>query len=272
MTVYIEYVLIDNFFIDYFLLKGAFYITNVKVKAIRLIAVSFLGAVISLFYPFLSKIKWLEILLKIPVGLLIVYLGGRYRNKREYFITFMLFLLFTFSVGGAITGIFYIFDIDLHKEYLIATIFIPACLMIEICVCFVKYTIKRKHVKDGTFLCKLKLNGKEITAEGFFDTGNGLYYNNLPVIVCSKKVAFKLMGNGLPKIFFIQVATVIKKDKMPAFTIDFLEIYTGDTPNIFKNITVVIGKNFGVGYDLILHPDLAGGQNDVFNRENKKIS
>ncbi|MBP5466574.1 MAG: sigma-E processing peptidase SpoIIGA, partial [Clostridia bacterium] len=54
MTVYVEYVLIDNFFIDLMLFNTAFKITGQKVSRMRLILCSAFGAAFAFFYPLIT--------------------------------------------------------------------------------------------------------------------------------------------------------------------------------------------------------------------------
>ena len=54
MTVYIEYVLIDNFIIDYLLLKTSLALSGVMVKRARLFFCAFLGAGFALLLPVIS--------------------------------------------------------------------------------------------------------------------------------------------------------------------------------------------------------------------------
>ena len=57
MIVYIEYVLIDNFIIDYLMLKATFNLTGMPVKKRRLFLCAFLGAAIALMYPLMQSFR-----------------------------------------------------------------------------------------------------------------------------------------------------------------------------------------------------------------------
>ena len=82
MTVYIEYVLIDNFVIDYLLLKTTFSLARAKVKRGRLAVCATLGAAISLFYPLIEGVLAVSIPLKFCVGLLLVSLARKHQSLK----------------------------------------------------------------------------------------------------------------------------------------------------------------------------------------------
>ena len=55
MTVYVEYVLINNFIIDYVLLYLSQLLAKKHVKKTSTLIASFIGAIISLVYPLVEK-------------------------------------------------------------------------------------------------------------------------------------------------------------------------------------------------------------------------
>lgn len=257
MTVYIEYVIIDNFVIDYLLLKAAFTLTNTSVVKGRLFFCAFLGAAVALVYPLLQLHALLLSAIKIVTGLLIALLAADYKSVKHYYINAALFITLTFATGGAVIGIFNLAGLDYSAEFSVAFMILPAYAVIKALTAVAKYIYRRKDIVARTYPCELVLNDKTVRTDGFLDTGNMLYDGDSPVIVCNKEVAFKLIDKTLPKIKRIECNTVNGKSVMPALKLTAVKIYSGDNPNIIYNVTLAVTRSpVGTGYGVILHPAL----------------
>ena len=258
MTVYIEYVLIDNFAIDFFLLKATFSLTRKRVPRWRLLLCAVLGAGIALVFPLVQVHTVILSLIKTAAGFLIILLAAEYSSFKDFYVNAALFLGLTFALGGAITGIYSLLGVDPSSEFSIAAMALPAYVLLKAVTATVKYIYRRKDIISAVYEIEMTVNGVAVKANGFFDTGNALYDGDSPVIVCGKKFAEKFIKDSIPKIKHIYYGTVSGRDRMLAFKIDNLKIYIGDKPNIFNNVTLgVAKKNVGTGYDVILHPALA---------------
>ena len=272
MTVYIEYVLIDNFLIDYILLKATFALTKTNSSRGRLFFAAFLGSLFALFYPLIEGVGFIAVLYKIVTGLLLIAIGAKSFSLRAYYINALIFFLFTFLVGGVIIGIFNIFNVKIEGEILIALIFIPVYFIIRIMSAIIKYFYRKKSVFSFVFNVEIK-NGKTlIKVNGFVDSGNTVYDGEKPVIFCSKTLAKKLVG-GNPistKIKKLKVKTINGESQKTAFIIDEIKIYILDEPNIFKKVTVcVVDERAFDGYELLLHPKMT--EVCYENKDNGKV-
>lgn len=257
MTVYIEYVIIDNFVIDYLLLKAAFTLTNTPVRKGRLFFCAFFGAVAALVYPLLQLHALLLAAIKIVTGLLIALLAADYKNVKHYYINAILFITLTFATGGAIMGIFNLVGLSYSTEFSVAFMILPAYAVIKAITAVIKYIYRRKDVAARTYPCELVLNGKTIKTDGLLDTGNMLYDGDSPVIVCNKEIAIKLIDKTLPEIKRIECNTVNGKSFMPALKLTAVKIYSEENRNIIYNVTLAVTRSpIGTGYGVILHPAL----------------
>ena len=276
MTVYIEYVIIDNLVIDYLLLKATFAITGISVLRRRLFFCALFGAAVALLYPLLSAHVIISVAVKVLAGLLIVLLAAKYGTVKGYVINTAVFFGLTFLTGGAIIGVFNILGLNYSAEYSVALMFIPAYLLIRGLTEVVKFVYRRKTIAAFTYKTEITLGGKTITASGFMDTGNGLYDGENPVIFCKKSVFGKLIdgSNLTAKIKKIRVDTVNGDKYYPSVKIDLLKIYILEKVNIYNNVTLaVVGENVGEGDDLILHPALMEDENEVkSNAKSQKVS
>jgi len=276
MTVFIEYVLIDNFVIDYMILKATFLITGFPCSKGRLFLCAFLGSLFALFYPMLKIGTILLTVIKILFGMLLVLLAVKKISLKRYYVTALIFILLTFLTGGAIIGLSSIFGVSLGSEFLISTIIFIVALTMKLLTKIIKYVYRQKNVKAFTYRVGIEIGANKIDCVGFLDTGNGLYDGESPVIVCDKKFIknFNLDVKALKNIKELDFQTVDGKSRMISLKTDKVLIYNGDKLNIFNNVTLCVAKGgVGTGYDVILHPELLEDRYDnSTNQQTEKVS
>ncbi len=254
MTVYIEYVLIDNFVIDYLLLKYAYRLTGVKTNKFRLILSAVFGAVFSLIYPMLAGKGILFSLVKICLGMVLVVLGAPFSKLKNVYVTTAVFYLLTFALGGTITAITTAFNIE-SSETLISLIILPAYLLLYSLGEVIKHIYRRKNVESFTYNVRLTLGNKSVTASGFLDTGNNAYFNESPMIFCSLNTFNKLIEGGkIPKTYSTVISTLSGSQKKTVVILDMIEIYIKGDKNIISNVAACITKT--LNGQVILHPDM----------------
>jgi len=258
MTVYIEYVIINNVIIDYLMLKATFLLTGNPLLKRRLFLCAFLGGIIALVYPVLEINQTILTLVKIASGLLIVLLASEYKSAKSFYINAVIFFFYTFITGGVIIGVFNIFAIDYQTEFIVASIVIPVYLVLKALAQVKDYFFRRKNVESLIYKVQLCLKNQTLVAKGFLDTGNSLLDNGEPVILCDKHFAKKLIAENIAKIKFkkIEISTATGKRQNLAFKLDRLLLYTLDKEHIFNNVTVCISHLNFRDYSVILHPDL----------------
>ncbi len=259
MTVYIEYVIIDNLIIDYMILKATFALTGKTVTRSRLFLCAFLGVAVALLYPLISVSGVILTAVKIFSGLLIVLCAGRYKDFREYYISVTVFFVYTFITGGAIIGLFNLFGLNYASEYSVSLMALPVGIVINALSAVIRFIYRRKEVRALIYKVSLTLNGKTVFASGFMDTGNALYDGERIVIVCDKRFFTEFIGDGVLKVKLkkIKVGTVNGDKLNSAAELDLFKIYIKDEPNIFNKVTLCVAEgSVGEGYDLILHPAL----------------
>lgn len=261
MVVFVEYVLIDNLIIDYLMLKATFNLTGITINKRRLFLCAFFGAIVSLVYPLLSSLVVLESLLKIFSGLLMVLLASSYKSLKSYYINAVIFFCFTFLTGGAILGVFSLFNIEPSGEVSVALMVIPVYLILKGLTQVVQYFFSRSTVATFTYKVKVKAFDKTTTLRGFLDTGNNLFDGDNPVVVCDKRVFMSILGDNIAKAKLkrLEIITASGKSRNFCFELDQLILYIDDKENKFNNVTLCLSnKNCGEDFDLILHPQLLG--------------
>lgn len=272
MTVYIEYVLIDNFLIDYLLLKATFSTTGISVRKGRLFLCAIFGAVTAIVYPLFENFYILQTIFKIFSGLLIVLIAVKFSSVKSYVINALIFFLYTFLMGGAIIGIYNLLNIPYQTEISVAFMVIPVYLLITGMERAIKYLYRRREIMKLTVKVELEFSNKKVALNGFYDTGNGVYDGDSPVIFCTKKTFTEIVGDNLlrAKLKKICIFTVNGETENFAVSLDKIKIYNKDEPNIYNNVTLCATKNsVGDGYDVILHPALM--ESDYENQNYRKV-
>ncbi len=276
MTVFIEYVLIDNFIIDYLMLKASLLLSANTVSRGRLLFCAFLGAIFALFYPLITVHSVLLTAIKICFGLLLVLLAGKFKSKKDYYVTAVTFFTYTFLTGGAIIGIFNILGLPYSSEISIAIMVVPVYFVFSGVTSVIKFLYRQKNVASYIVDVEITAFGTTKKARGFYDTGNELYDGDNPVIVCNKNFAKDFLGGDIKDLKFktLSVSTVNGIEKNIAFNISQIKIYNLQNVNIFNNVTLCVAKQkVGRNYDIILHSALMeGGKNEQANTQTKKIS
>ncbi len=275
MTVYIEYVLIDNFIIDYLMLKASFLLTASSESRARLLFCAFLGAIFALFYPLISVHSVILTLIKVCFGLLLVLLAGKFKRKKDFYVTAIVFFVYTFATGGAIIGVFNLFGIPYSSEVSVALMVIPVYFIFTAITKVAKFLYRQKDVNCYIHDVEITAFKTTIKCKGFFDTGNELYDGDKPVIVCDKKLAKTFLEKNIAnlKLKKITVNTVNGERENIAFDISEIKIYYLNKVNIFNNVTLcVTSQSVGRNYDIILHSALKENCNEQANIKAEKAS
>ncbi len=270
MTVYIEYVLIDNFVIDFMLLKLTLQILGYRPKLARLFLCALLGAVLSLVTPLMYFNLILLTVFKILSGILIFCFSTKFTSAKDFYRGTLFFFFLTFLLGGTIIGVYNIFNLDYNSEFSVATIILPAYFLVKITKSLITYFYKRKNIETNAYFVSIKVKDKKIDLKGFVDTGNMLYDGDNPVIIIGVKNAQKLL-DGFPKIKYLEYGTVSGPAKMTVIENAIVEIYSDKGERIINRASVGVSKeNIGSEYEVILHPDTLKERKYV--GYNKKVS
>ncbi len=265
VAVYIEYVLLDNIIIDYLLLKYTFKLLGGESGFWRLFFCACMGAAFAALLPLVSLPLWASLPIKALFAAGLVWAAGKFGTKRSYFLSLAVFHLYTFLLGGSVTGIFNLFSLPLDREYSVGLVILAAYLLVKLMHKGVRLLYRRKNVFAYVSDCEISFRGRTVRAKGFLDTGNRLYdrETEAPVVICSKSVAFELSDNLRVKLGGkpLKIATAAGTDEITVFKIDSLKIYRGDKANIFNNVLLGVAKTAfrDGGYDLILHSEMIGG-------------
>ena len=274
MTVYIEYVIIDNVIIDFLVLKATFVFTGLPYLGRRLFLCAFLGACVALVFPLIEINGLILTSLKIMSGLLVLLLANSYKSFNAFFRCSIIFFLLTFLSGGAVTGLYNLLGISLGTESVVASVVLPVYLVLKLLSRTIIYLCKRVNINKFCYDVKLFYKDKSITAKGFLDTGNNLYDGENAVILCSSDFAKEFLGDRILTTKFnkLKVSTVAGEKTNLCFKVDKFVLYIENKEHIFNYITVCIADFNSDEYQIILHPALLKEKNGIeYNKPFQKV-
>ena len=108
MTIYIDVILIENLLINYIILFATAVVLKLKVKHVRLILASLVGAI----YTIISYVSGLRIysnfLLKLILSIIIIYIAFNPQNLKKTLKFTLIFYLTSFVFGGAAFALIYV--------------------------------------------------------------------------------------------------------------------------------------------------------------------
>jgi stage II sporulation protein GA (sporulation sigma-E factor processing peptidase) len=205
MTIYIDVVLIENLIMNFIILLATGIILKEKIKIIRLLSASLLGAI----YSVVSYMSILEIyssiILKVILSILIVYIAFNPQNMKKMWKDILLFYLTSFVFGGAAFALIYIVkpqEILMKNGLFLGTYPLKTIVLgtiVAFTIIITAFTVVKSKITKKDMFCEIEieLNGEKIETTAMLDTGNLLKepISNTPVIV----VEHTLLYGCIPK-------------------------------------------------------------------------
>ena len=203
MTIYIDIIIVENLIMNYIILYATGLISKSKISHVRIFLASAIGAIYTII-EYISKLDiYSNILVKIILSIIIVYVAFYPQNIKKMFKQLILFYLTTFTFGGVATYLIYVLkpqNIVIKNgmyvgTYVLKVIFIGAIVGTIVLVMAFRFAKNKITKKDMICKVKIKLNGGEIILNSMVDTGNMLKepLTGNPVVVVEKTSLYDLM-------------------------------------------------------------------------------
>lgn len=279
MSVYIEYVILDNFIIDYIILYAVNKTLKLKAKRYRLFLGALIGAMLAVFLPLIKAPETVLLIIKLLTGLVMVALIS-FSGIKRYIVSFLFFITYTFVLGGCIIGLLLLLNADIYSAATLNYDFsVPAGVIAGVCFVYImlmikliKYLERRKNIYPFKRRIKICYQNEEYESNGFIDTGNRMYdIDGSPVMIINEKLAKKMIPQDVLLKLYAGIyngTDFIKKEFMTAhfknsymyiFKILKLLIYSGNEVNTIVNVSVgaVLTGFKGIeDCEALLHSDL----------------
>ncbi len=214
MTIYIDVVLIENLIMNYIILLATGIIIKTKIKHLRLILGSLIGAIYTIITYIITIKIYSNFFLKILLSIIIIYVAFNPQNIKNMWKQLIVFYLTSFVFGGAAFALIYVVkpqDILMRNglflgTYPLKTVILSAIIAFIIIIVTFKIVKSKISKKDMYKDVRILFEGKQIKLKAMLDTGNLLKepITGKPVIVvehtCLYDVLPKEILNNLEQI------------------------------------------------------------------------
>lgn len=194
MKVYLDLIMILNFFFDFILLLSVSVLLRRNVSIYKLLGGAFIGG-ISIFFLFLNLNSFLLFLFKLVISMIMILVSFGYRDCKYTFKNF----LYLYSASIILGGFLYFLNVEFsyRQEGLIfiqnglsinvvfLIIFCPIIIYI-----YVKQGIWLKNNYSNYYKVQIYFQEEKFQFNAFLDTGNNLSVpiTNKPVILIDKAI------------------------------------------------------------------------------------
>lgn len=234
MTVYVEIVFLNNFFIDLLLCISTIFSRRRKLRKLRIIASAIIGAVVSVAYAFMPAV--FKVLTKVLLAPILTITFDKYKSVKDYIMSLGLFVIFTFVLGGSVYGLCHMAGIDL-RGYAVLGVLAFAIVFLEGVLWFV--VVKKPNSNKTYYDVAVTYKGKVLWLKGFYDSGNTLTdsFSGFPVVLLGNSAVKMLQEFGeLSYEGFVEVKSINGESSMPIISLD--EVRCGQMSyNCFGAIT-----------------------------------
>lgn len=203
MTIYIDVVLIENLIMNYIILLATGLILKIKIKHIRLIIGSLLGAI----YTIIGYIGILEIyssfILKIILSIMIVYIAYYPQTLKKMWKELLFFYLTSFVFGGVAFSLIYIVkpqEIIMKNGLFLGTYPLKTVILgaiVAFVIIITAFKIIKSKISKKDLICEItvEIEGKKIITKALIDTGNMLKepITNTPVVVIERTLLYDVI-------------------------------------------------------------------------------
>lgn len=223
MKIYLDLVMILNFFFDFILLLSVSLLLRRNVSIYKIMLGAFLGG-LSILFLFIKISSFGLFLFKIVISIIMVLISFGYKSLKYTFKNLLYLYTASIILGGFLyflnvefsyinTGLIFINNgLSINVVFLI--IFCPIIIYI-----YVKQGIWLKSNYSNYYKINIYLNNEKYSLNGFLDTGNTLTepLTNKPIILIDKKIE-------CDKFFFVPCKTVNDSGVIKCIKVDKIEI------------------------------------------------
>lgn len=187
------------------------YLNKKKNSGFRIISGSFFASLIVFVTVFSPNSLLLYPISKIIFSILIVVIAFKHRSWFDLFKTWLLFYFVSFSIGGIILGLHFIFQRSIYFDYggvmtvstglgtpiswLFVIVGFPFCWL------FTKQTMDKQtlvnYKSNQLYKCQIQLFDQSVSLEGYLDSANHLVdpISNKPVIIIDDHIIDQLFND-----------------------------------------------------------------------------
>ncbi len=200
MIVYVEYVLLDNFIIDFIIFYSVAKILKLKIQKVRIVLACVLGVGFAFAIPFINITNIILFLIKLLMGVILVYVAFSFTKLKQFFLTYLSFIFLTFLLGGICYGLqgFVQSTKVINGTISYVNDFPVSLIIVAIFIFFIlgKNLYSTIKLKKRFISISIFYKGKELKLNALIDSGNQLIdgKTKLPISFLSKQDFIKNFG------------------------------------------------------------------------------
>lgn len=207
MTIYVDVVLLENLCMNYIILFGTGYIIRLKIKHLRILLSSLIGAIYAILAYAGIFPMYANIFVKIVLSICMVYIAFYPKNIKGMVKELIVFYLVSFALGGCAFALLYIVRpqaIFMKDGVYIGTYPIKIALLggiVGFVVTYIAFKVVKTRMTKNELIYDMviKIKDKELTTKVMLDTGNMLKdpISNMPVVLVEKSILYPILPKEL---------------------------------------------------------------------------
>ena len=207
MTIYVDVVLLENLCMNYIILFGTGYIIRLKIKHLRILLSSLIGAIYAILAYAGIFPMYANIFVKIVLSICMVHIAFYPKNIKGMVKELIVFYLVSFALGGCAFALLYIVrpqDIFMKDGVYIGTYPIKIALLggiVGFVVTYIAFKVVKTRMTKNELIYDMviKIKDKELTTKVMLDTGNMLKdpISNMPVVLVEKSILYPILPKEL---------------------------------------------------------------------------
>ena len=276
ITIYLENAIVDNMIINTLLLYFVFRTIKEQPKWRRIVLAAGVGTVAAIALPLLSYTGIAAFLIRLFVGAMMVFIVQN-KNLTRFTLFYLLFLGYTFALGGAIYGLLFMFHSTAGSLlYFTYATSIPMGVFVLTAVAglylinlLIKYLNLRQSVNNHLQDLVIYNDGEKFKVLSYMDTGNRLVdpESRAPVVIITLSLFLKMFPEvTVDRVFlnklnvkggyYIDFSTVGNSGKMYTFAPEKIEINKSKTVENVRLGVSMRGFKDAIKYDALLNANL----------------
>lgn len=275
MTIYIDLVFLENVFMNCIIIYATAIILKKEIKILRILVGSIIGAVYACIYYISNMQIYSNIILKIILSMVIVYVSLKSRGIKEFFRELLIFYLTSFTFGGVTFALLYFIKPEniVYEQGSLIGVYPLKMILIGGLVGFFLIVISFRSIKNKIskkdLLCNICIifeKGK-VDMKAIIDTGNFLKepISGKPVIIVEKDV----LKNVIPMDVLENMENIINGEKIDDKFMSKIRLIPFSALGTENGLLLGIKpEDFYINY----HEKIVENKNVIVGIYNKKLS
>ncbi len=233
MEVYIELAIIDNFIINGIIIMLTLFALRIPIKWYKVLLSTALGTAFAIVVPLFYLSTPILMCLKLMVGLAMILVASPKMQLRELILMYVIFITFTFVMGGFCFFIIYLFGGDASKLPVPTSVFIFGMFVyVFFLIKGIKAFYYKRRLHNNIYDISISYQGRTVKSRAYLDSGNTLTDNGKSVVIISPKLFNKLSPIPLNEVImyrkhkdfseghFVRYSTISGNSKLFVFSAD----------------------------------------------------